>query len=101
MGWPAYKAILGQMLLPALGDRILARQAWSGQMTDEPVQAGRPDNLFAPARGDFGTHGPFDERASAGSVQLWLTTHRGVAALALVAIGAGLAALAARGRRDG
>ena len=73
VGFPAYKAIIGQRLLPALGDRILASEAWEGQMTDEPVTSDRVDNLYAPAPGDFGTHGPFDARSSAGSVQLWMT----------------------------
>jgi hypothetical protein len=32
-------------------------------MTDEPAQADRADNLFAPVPGDFGAHGRFDDRA--------------------------------------
>ena len=100
VGFPAYQAILGQRLLPGLGDRILARTAWRGQMTDQPVEAVRPDNLFAPANGDFGTHGPFDADARTGSVQLELTLHRGVvgAALAAIAIGAGVMFIALRRR---
>ncbi len=86
VGFPAYKAIIGQRLAPALGDRILADEAWGGQMTDDAVAADRPDNLFQPAAGDFGAHGPFDARASDGSVQLWLTTHRGVVAAAGLAL---------------
>ncbi len=56
----------------------------------------RPDNLFEPAIGDFGVHGPFDAQATDGSVQLWLTTHRALvagAALLLLASGAVLAAM--------
>ena len=100
VGFPAYQAIIGQRLWPALGDHFLARAAWQGQMTDEPVASVRPDNLFTPAPGDFGTHGPFDASARAGSLQLALTTHRAVvgAALAALAIGA-LAWLRAKRRR--
>lgn len=93
VGFPAYKAIIGQRLWPGLGDRILATEAWGGQMTDEPVAAERPDNLYAAAAGDFGSHGPFDAQARDSSIQLWLTTHRGVlaAAIGLLAIGTAIA----------
>jgi NAD(P)-dependent dehydrogenase (short-subunit alcohol dehydrogenase family) len=86
VGWPAIKAIVGTRLLPGLGDWILAREAYSGQHTDQPVSAGRRDNLYEPVPGDHGAHGRFDSRAKHSSKQLWLTMHRG----ALLA-GAGLA----------
>jgi NAD(P)-dependent dehydrogenase (short-subunit alcohol dehydrogenase family) len=80
-------------LLPGLGDRYLAKTAYEGQQTDEPVDADRPDNLFSPVAGDFGAHGTFADRASNRSWQLWLTMHRssvmGVA-LVVVLIGAAL-----------
>ena len=77
VGYPAVKAILGERLAPWLGDRILAREAYEGQMTDQDVAPDRPDNLYAPAEGDYGTHGPFDDRARTRSLQLWAATHRG------------------------
>lgn len=86
VGWPAIKAIVGTRLLPGLGDWILAREAYSGQHTDQPVPPGRRDNLYRPVPGDHGAHGRFDSRAKHSSQQLWLTMHRG----ALLA-GAGLA----------
>jgi NAD(P)-dependent dehydrogenase (short-subunit alcohol dehydrogenase family) len=63
IGRPALKAIVGTMLLPRLGDRILAKEGYSGQMTAEPADAGRRDNLFKPVPGDSGMHGRFDRRA--------------------------------------
>lgn len=63
IGWPALKAILGTMALPGLGDRILASEGYSGQMTSESATPGRPDNLFEPVASDPGTHGRFDDRA--------------------------------------
>ena len=48
IGRPALKAIFGTMLLPLLGDRILASEGYSGQMTSEAAQSDRPDNLFKP-----------------------------------------------------
>jgi short-subunit dehydrogenase len=60
VGWPAVKTILSARLLPGLGDRLAARNAYDSQMTDEPADPGQPDNLFAPIPGDFGAHGRFN-----------------------------------------
>jgi hypothetical protein len=61
----ALKAIIGTMLLPAVGDRILANEGYAGQLASEPRDEGRPDNLFEPPPGDPGAHGRFDTRAAA------------------------------------
>src|SRR6185437_2640384 len=63
IGHSALKAIIGTMLLPRLGDRILAHEGYQGQMTKEPARPDRPDNLFQPVSGDPGPHGRFDDRA--------------------------------------
>ncbi len=63
VGWPAVKAILSTRLFPGLGDRLAARDAYESQMTDEPAEPDRLDNLFQPVPGDFGAHGRFDDRA--------------------------------------
>jgi NAD(P)-dependent dehydrogenase (short-subunit alcohol dehydrogenase family) len=63
IGRSALKAIFGTMLLPLLGDRILASEGYSGQMTSEAAQPGRPDNLFKPVPSDPGAHGRFDSCA--------------------------------------
>lgn len=76
VGWPAYKAILGNKMLPSLGDRILAREGYGGQLTDQTVGADRADNLYKPPAGDFGTHGRFDDRSRRHSPALWLTMNR-------------------------
>ncbi len=62
--------------LPGLGDRYLAKNAYDGQQTDQPVPNDRPANLFEPVSGDFDAHGIFGDRATNSSGQLWLTTHR-------------------------
>ena len=86
IGWPAVQAILGQRVVPGWLDRMLGRTAWDGQHTDEPLPAGRRDNLYRPvdaaAGGDHGAHGRFDTLAHAGSPQLWLSMHRGAMLLA-------------------
>ena len=75
VGWPAVKAILGQRAIPGLLDRLMARQAWGGQLSDREVAADRPDNLYEPVPGDAGAHGRFDQRAREDSWQFWLTSH--------------------------
>jgi short-subunit dehydrogenase len=77
VGWPTVKAILGQRLVPGLLDRILATQAYDGQMTDEPAKE-RPDNLFSTVAGSFGAHGRFDAQARDHSGELWLAKRRPV-----------------------
>jgi short-subunit dehydrogenase len=57
------KAVLGTALAPGLLDQMLASKAHEGQMTDEPADPNRPDNLFAPLPGDFGSRGRFDSSA--------------------------------------
>jgi short-subunit dehydrogenase len=91
VGGSTVQAIIANRLFPGLLDRYLARQGYTGQLTDEPVDPQRADNLFAPVPGDPGTHGRFDDRASTASMQLWATKHRG----ALIGAGLTMAAFAA------
>lgn len=84
VGWPAVKAIIGTRLIPGILDRLLARMAYDGQHTDEPIAADRKDNLYEPLAEDHGAHGRFDARSRATSAQLWWTTHP-LAAFGLVA----------------
>ena len=91
IGWPALKAIMGNKLAPTYADRVLARDGFASQQTDEPEDPNRPHNLWepvdGPGGGDHGAHGAFDDRASTSSWHLWVNTHRptvllGAAALA-------------------
>jgi NAD(P)-dependent dehydrogenase (short-subunit alcohol dehydrogenase family) len=77
VGFPSVKAIVGQKFAPWLADRMLAKSAWDGQMTDEEAPAEQPGNLFEPVPGDFGAHGRFDSRARERSWQLVASRHRG------------------------
>lgn len=76
VGWPAVKAIWGNKIAPWFADRLLAKQGYEGQMTNEPQAADAPDNLYEPVVDKAGTRGRFDARARSRSVQLWWTTHR-------------------------
>ena len=91
VGWPTVEAIVGNKLAPGWLDAYLARTCYDGQMTGEPEDPSRPDNLWEPVDHDrdHGAHGTFDGRARSSSWQLWADMHRGWLALA----GVGLAAL--------
>jgi NAD(P)-dependent dehydrogenase (short-subunit alcohol dehydrogenase family) len=95
IGRPALKAIFGTMLLPLLGDKILASEGYSGQMNSQPAQPDRPDNLFEPVRSDPGARGRFDASARpdvTGYDPVWLRA--GI----VFALTAGLAGMFAFGR---
>jgi NAD(P)-dependent dehydrogenase (short-subunit alcohol dehydrogenase family) len=98
IGRSALKAIFGGMLLPLLGDRILASEGYSGQMTAELAPPGRRDNLFEPVPSDPGAHGRFDRSALRGVMGFDPVRLRAGIACALIAGVVGLFAIA-RSRR--
>jgi NAD(P)-dependent dehydrogenase (short-subunit alcohol dehydrogenase family) len=85
VGRPAIEAIVGTIVAPAWLDRMIASQAWDGQMTPEPA-APREGNLAEAPPGDPGAEGRFAARASAHVLSASETTVRG----GLVALGVGL-----------
>ena len=92
VGWPTVEAIVGNKIAPGLLDAYLARTCFDAQMTGEPEDPDRPDNLWGPvdASHDRGAHGTFGHRSRKTSWQFWADMNRGWLALA----GGGLAALA-------
>jgi hypothetical protein len=62
-GLSALKAILGNMLAPGHGDRLLAHEAYAGQITSQPLPPDEPGNLIAPVATDHAAHGRFDATA--------------------------------------
>ncbi|HKR79419.1 MAG TPA: SDR family oxidoreductase [Nitrospira sp.] len=94
VGLPTVKAIIGDKFIPGWLDHYLAAIGYESQQTREPVQPGRPDNLYAPLPGDYGARGEFSDRALDFSVQAWLNRYRGWLALG----GLGLAAWWWQGR---
>lgn len=88
--WPTVLAIQAQKFIGTLLDRYLAKRAWEGLLTDEPMPAERRGNLFESLSGSYGAHGRFDAQAHPRSVHLWLNLHRaaamGLAAGAIVGI---------------
>ncbi|MGE6993257.1 SDR family oxidoreductase [Pseudomonas sp. NPDC047961] len=62
LGRASLQAIIGNMFMPGLLDRMMAKQAWSGQMTDEPASDEQPDNLFQPVEGLHRIEGRFGKQ---------------------------------------
>jgi NAD(P)-dependent dehydrogenase (short-subunit alcohol dehydrogenase family) len=88
VGFGTSQAIIANSFIPGLLDRYLGRIGYDAQQTDEPEEAGRPDNLFGPLPGDRGAHGVFDDVAKTSSPQLRGEQHRGwlAAGVAVVAL---------------
>jgi NAD(P)-dependent dehydrogenase (short-subunit alcohol dehydrogenase family) len=92
VGWPAVKAVTANKIMPRIADRMLAKQGYTGQITDEAVSPQACANLYEACDTNPGSHGRFDSQAHAGSVQWWITRHRALAG-ALLAGAATLATL--------
>ena len=99
VGVPTVGAVLLNRVAPGLLDRYLGRTGYRSQVTNQPRDDRRPDNLYEPVEGDHGARGTFDEHAASRSPQLWLSKHRaGVAAVLALA---GVAYMEARFANDG
>src|SRR3954466_2522934 len=46
VGFPSWKAIYGNNFFPSLADKFLAKMGYEGQQTEEPRDAGQPNDLF-------------------------------------------------------
>jgi NAD(P)-dependent dehydrogenase (short-subunit alcohol dehydrogenase family) len=104
VGWPAWKAIVGNKLVPGYADRYLARPGFASQQLPQREVPGRPDNLWEPVSGDHGAHGTFDARARPNSLQWTLSRHRRWilgGALAAGAVGALICGARSARRRQG
>jgi short-subunit dehydrogenase len=97
VGLSTVVAIEGNKVLPRLGDKYLGRTGYQSQMTDQPADPDRANNLWEPLPGDAGAHGTFGSRAHKQSPQLWATMHRPWVILAgLGLVGAAIVGLTRR-----
>jgi short-subunit dehydrogenase len=90
VGMPTVEAIVGNKIVPGLGDRYLAAYGYSAQQTSEPEDPNRPYNLWTPVddNHDFGAHGRFDTIARRTSWEEKFSHHRAAVAGTALAIGA-------------
>jgi short-subunit dehydrogenase len=84
VGWPTFKAIIGNKIAPWYADWLLARTGYEGQMTSEHEDPNRPNNLWAPLKGDHGAHGTFDRVAKMSSPLTWFSIKKGAMAASLL-----------------
>jgi NAD(P)-dependent dehydrogenase (short-subunit alcohol dehydrogenase family) len=86
-------AIAGNKVFPSLGDWYLAKAGYESQMTSEPEDPDRADNLWRPVDDiqDFGVHGRFGAHARGVQHRSWPARHRkslaAAAASAAIAFG--------------
>jgi NAD(P)-dependent dehydrogenase (short-subunit alcohol dehydrogenase family) len=85
--WGAQKALWGQKLAPRVLDRVLVRNGWDGQHTDEPKPVGSPDNLFEPLPGDRGARGRFSAQSRSSTLWTSLRLRRFLVGTAVVGVG--------------
>jgi len=90
VGGTTVATIMANRVGPRVLDWYLGKTGYKSQLRPEPVEPGRPVNLWEPVEGDWGAHGAFDQRAHSRSVQLCATKHR-----RLMGIGAGAVAIVA------
>ena len=76
VGFPTYKAIVGNKIAPWYADWVLARNGYQGQQTIEPADPYRKDNLWQPVGEDRGAYGDFKDVAVNKSITLWISMHR-------------------------
>ena len=97
VAWSTVKAVEGEKVVPGYIDRLLGKN-YTAEETTIPADPNTPDNLWDPAPGAYGAHGPFDDRAKRFSTELWLSKHRPWLAVAgAMLVGA---AFGARGNND-
>jgi NADP-dependent 3-hydroxy acid dehydrogenase YdfG len=103
VGFNTLVTVMGNMLSPSLADRVLAWEAVDGQERDEPVEAGRRDNLFEPTPGLHATDGAFDDETRPSALVIPAPAGRAAAVALGALLVAGIAGLAAgaAARREG
>lgn len=78
VGFPTFKAIIGNKIAPWYADSVLARTGFEGQQTSEPADADRKDNVWDPVPEDRGAYGDFGSIAAGKSYTLWASMNRNV-----------------------
>lgn len=96
VGYSTIKAIVGNKIAPWYADKVLAKTGIEGQMTNEPEDKNRKNNLYEPIPGDHGAHGPFGKKSLKFSPQVWATLHPLLSSAATFLIIGGLSLLIAK-----
>jgi hypothetical protein len=86
VGFPTYKAIIGNKIAPWYADWVLARQGIKGQQTGESAEPYSKHNLWYPVGEDRGAYGDFKDVAADKSLTLWISMNRGMARFAALVV---------------
>lgn len=81
LGMTTVKAIMGTLLFPGLLDRLMARNAWSGQMTGDAELTPQAGNLFEPVNGVHEVRGRFTRNSRQ---RAWALSASRVSALVVI-----------------
>lgn len=77
VGFPAFKAIVGNKIAPGFLDWYLSKNGYESQQyngaADDPK---RPNNLFETVPGHQSAHGDFDSRSQNRCLQFWVSKNR-------------------------
>jgi short-subunit dehydrogenase len=76
VGFPTYKAIIGNKIAPWYADWVLSKTGFHGQQTDEPADPNRKNNVWQPVPEDRGPYGEFKNIAKNFSFTLWMSMNR-------------------------
>jgi hypothetical protein len=93
VGFPTYKAIVGNKIAPWYADWVLSRQGFRGQQTEQRANPDRKDNLWQPVGEDRGAYGDFEKVSTNNSITLWISMHRSVVRFAIGLILLGIIAI--------
>ena len=90
VGFPSYKAIIGNKIAPWYADWVLANSGYDGQQTNEPADPAPKNNVWQPINEDRGAYGNFSNVATNKSLTLWASMNRNlvrtIAVLALMTL---------------
>jgi short-subunit dehydrogenase len=76
LGLVTEAVLAGNAVAPGLGDWYLGRTGYESQMTDEPEDPDRPNNLYEPLPGDHEARGRVVPDAVTSSEQWWVAKNR-------------------------
>lgn len=86
VGFPTYKAIVGNKIAPWYADWVLSRQGIKKQQTNDRADVNRKDNLWKPVGEDRGPYGDFKDASASKSLTLWISMHRGIARFVVIIV---------------
>ena len=86
LGKASFQAIIGNLFMPGLLDRMMARQAWDGQLTAEAAPSDRPDNLYQAVEGLHRADGRFGDQTKDKALGLASETVGKLAVLGIVVV---------------